>query len=430
MSQSQSSQQASSSSSAPATEASPLLSVPSGGKHHKRHVSYSDYAKSFLTTHHATQIRVDISSNVVRYRYIDAVAYKGSVIPKILIPATIVTVWSLLWTVLYEVYEITWFAIPPQLISILGVVMGLLLVFRNNTSYDRYWEGCRTWSSIRTQIRNMARIIWIGVAAKDGQQEAVFRLKKGAMNLLMAFASSTKHFLRNELDYKYSDLAPLIVHLPDYHPSNPNPPELVNLPIEISFHLSSFISYCKEHDLIDGAQQGALNSGLASIVDSLAVFERIRNTPIPVAYSIHLKQTLVLYILSLPFQIVAPLGWATIPVTFMAAFTLLGMESIGGEIENPFGYDENDLPLDEYCTTVREELNRIMTRPTEYSPDSWKVPYEDEIVRQSTMSLSKATIERAKAIIERKESIRGEKLAARVKFGQDSSSSSSSSTAV
>ena len=128
-------------------------------------------------------------------------------------------------------------------------------------------------------------------------------------------------------------------------------------------------------ELIDVSQQTAMTNALSSMVDCLTSFERIRNTPIPLAYSIHLQQTLTLYILSLPFQLVSTVKWGTIPIVFVAAFTLLGIESIGGEIENPFGYDENDLRVEEFCHTTREELVRVMIRPSKLDPSTWGAPF-------------------------------------------------------
>ena len=117
-------------------------------------------------------------------------------------------------------------------------------------------------------------------------------------------------------------------------------------------------------------------AALSGMVDCLSNFERIRDSPIPKAYSIHLKQTLFLYLLTLPFQLVGLLGWVTIPCVFIASFTLLGILAIAGEIENPFGYDDNDLRLGEFCEQLRQELSQMMRRPFEISVDDWTMPVE------------------------------------------------------
>jgi len=95
-------------------------------------------------------------------------------------------------------------------------------------------------------------------------------------------------------------------------------------------------------------------------VDVLCDFERILRTPIPLAYSVHLHHSIWIYILSIPYQIVGDLGWWTIPAVAIASFCLLGILAIGQEIENPFGYDPNDLPLDDFCDVMRREIEVIV----------------------------------------------------------------------
>jgi putative membrane protein len=103
-----------------------------------------------------------------------------------------------------------------------------------------------------------------------------------------------------------------------------------------------------------------MNDLLNSLVEALTGCERILRTPIPLAYAIHLKQLLLIYCLSLPFQLVDDLHWWTAAVVALISFTLLGIEAIGIEIENPFGHDPNDLPLDEICTTMLTHLEDLI----------------------------------------------------------------------
>ncbi|KAI8819833.1 Bestrophin, RFP-TM, chloride channel-domain-containing protein [Fimicolochytrium jonesii] len=309
-------------------------------------------------------------ANESQNSYTEILRVKASVIPRVLLPSLLHTLWATHWTILYMVVGYKQLALPPQLITILGVVISLLLVFRTNTAYDRYWEGRKVWGTLITQIRILARFIWIGVKTDD--LKAVLE-KKGCMNLLLAYAVSTKHYLRSELGPKYADLHHLICHLPEFQPGQED--NIKNLPLEISFHISSYIASCRKKEMIDVPQQTAMINAISSMVDCLTSFERIRNTPIPIVYSVHLQQTLTLYILSLPFQLLGSLSWGTIPVCLIAAFTMLGIEAIGGEIENPFGYDENDLNIEEFCTDTREELMKIMLRPCTLDPGTWGAPF-------------------------------------------------------
>ncbi|KAI9456257.1 Bestrophin, RFP-TM, chloride channel-domain-containing protein [Lactarius psammicola] len=99
---------------------------------------------------------------------------------------------------------------------------------------------------------------------------------------------------------------------------------------------------------------------VSSLVDQLTCVERIANTPIPKSYGIHLKQCVTLYLFSLPFVLVKELGWATVPIVTIVSFTFMGIEGIAEQIEMPFGLDESDLPLDRYCSDLKEEINYII----------------------------------------------------------------------
>ncbi|KAJ3184386.1 hypothetical protein HDU85_001691 [Gaertneriomyces sp. JEL0708] len=341
-----------------------------GGRHHLPHLSprmVSKLHKIKNQTNYYSQAKLFFR-------------FTGSVIPTITLPVILITLWSALWTPFYMVDSVNflkeWNILPKStlLITVVSVVMSLLLVFRNNTAYDRYWEGRRIWSNLETQIRNMARFIWIGVVPKSPQDVAS---KRGAMNLLVAYAHSIKHYLRNELGVDYPDLRPFINHLPEFAPDNNEPPEIKNVPLEITYQLSAFVDNCRDTGQIDISQFGLMNNALNAAMDCFSGAERVRGTPLPLAYSIHLKQTLIVYLLGLPFQLVIENKWGAIPITFLASFTLLGLEAIGGEIENPFGLDTNDIPLDEICDTLYQEILSIMERPEDLDPGLWSVPYED-----------------------------------------------------
>ncbi|KAK9688294.1 hypothetical protein K7432_014455 [Basidiobolus ranarum] len=274
-----------------------------------------------------------------------------------------------------------------QLITILGMVTSLLLVFRTNTAYDRYWEGRRLWSTQMVNLRNLTRLIWINVNEKAPQDH---KLKQTAVNLLISFAYATKHYLREE--YDYTDITPQMVPFLRSQSRYRTPTSIVNqreqsllrpivpphesntagsnLPLEITIHLTAFIQNQKDAGNIDAPLFTLLTNGVTNLVDCLTGFERILRTPIPVAYSIHLSQTVWFYLLMLPFQLVDSLGWVSIVVVSLASFTLFGILAIGGELENPFGYDWNDLPLDGLCDIAKREMTAIISVPAP-SIDSW-----------------------------------------------------------
>jgi putative membrane protein len=103
-----------------------------------------------------------------------------------------------------------------------------------------------------------------------------------------------------------------------------------------------------------------MNVSVNDLLEALTTCERILSTPIPFAYAIYLKRLLLIYCLSLPFQVVNTLHWWTSPVAIIISFVLLGIEEIGTEIENPFGDDANDLPLEEICTTILNNIEDLI----------------------------------------------------------------------
>lgn len=100
---------------------------------------------------------------------------------------------------------------------------------------------------------------------------------------------------------------------------------------------------------------------LASLTDTMATAERVLSTPLPIGYNILIAQIVIIYVYLLPFQLFASLGWITIPGTLAAAYIIMGLAAIGHELENPFGSDVNDLPLDQYCAEIGRELDMIMS---------------------------------------------------------------------
>ncbi|KAJ3260607.1 hypothetical protein HK103_000217 [Boothiomyces macroporosus] len=180
-------------------------------------------------------------SNVEDSYQFDEFKWHGSVIPTTLAPAIVFTLWATLWTLLYQLIPMKNIAMSPTLITILSVVIGLLLVFRTNTAYDRYWEARRLWGTLFSHIRNLARITWIGVK-HDGKKELQDKLAN--INLLLAFAVACKHYLRFEKGHHYEDLYSLLVHLPEYKPGQYHA-DRENLPLEISFHISCYNNRCR-----------------------------------------------------------------------------------------------------------------------------------------------------------------------------------------
>ncbi|MFM7365081.1 MAG: bestrophin family protein [Cuspidothrix sp.] len=276
-----------------------------------------------------------------------ALQIKGSVIIAIYKRVLLCGTFGILVSILYHSQ------IPvsqPILGSVIpSIVLGLLLVFRTNTAYERFWEGRKCWGTMVNTIRNLSRQIWVSIYEKEPEDKDN---KIAALNLLVAFAVATKLHLRSEPIN--TEVEALI--------SSPNCNKLKSMnnpPLEVSFWIGDYLEHQYNRNCLNSYQLASMQGLLNILVDNLGSCERILKTPMPLAYAIHLKQLLLLYCLLLPFQIVAQLGWWTGFITGLVSFTLLGIEAIGLEIENPFGYDENDLPLDTICTTIKRNIDDL-----------------------------------------------------------------------
>jgi putative membrane protein len=112
----------------------------------------------------------------------------------------------------------------------------------------------------------------------------------------------------------------------------------------------------------------AIDAVLRTMMDSMGVCERIRDTPLPFAYVVHLRRAVMLFLVTLPFALVDPFGWATVVYAALISYVLLGIDEIGVEIENPFGSDHNDLPLEAICRGIEKDLTSVLQQPEATHP--------------------------------------------------------------
>ncbi|MEM6992389.1 MAG: bestrophin family ion channel [Myxococcota bacterium] len=238
-------------------------------------------------------------------------------------------------------------AMGPLAHSLLGIALGMLLVFRTNAAYDRYWEGRGRWSQIVATARNLMR----------GWSTSVVGPPKPAfVPLVPAYVSAVGSRLRG-VDLASIDGARLRPHelcaLAGAQRST------VALARRMSWHIRASV---REGGLSD-ASASTLEGFVAELTQHEAACERIAGSPMPTAYLNQIRHLLTAYIATLPFALVGQIGWLVVPATVVIAFGLIGIQEAGSEIENPFGEDDNDLPLDEYCAAVRSDARAFLGAP-------------------------------------------------------------------
>ena len=326
----------------------------------------------------------------------------GSILPKMIVPLLWVGGWSTAVTLISKyVHNL---GVNSVLLTITGFVVGLGLSFRSSTAYERYAEGRRYWMQLINSSQSLARVFWVHAreASPDKQKRHLLHVMT-CSNLVVAFAVALKHKLRFEPYTGYDDLAHLVSHLETFagqatkaDPSlavlpkknwfkevgeyvglsfaHSNPRKalkkahrpLGNLPLEILSYLGRYVDVLiREEKLSIPMQQTLAYNNLAFLNDSLTGTERVLTTPLPIAYTIAISQITWVYIMLLPFQLYNFLEWVTIPATIAASYIILGILFIGREIENPFGQDVNDLPLESYCDQVACEMDIVAAQAME-----------------------------------------------------------------
>ncbi|NES94622.1 MAG: hypothetical protein F6K32_05215 [Desertifilum sp. SIO1I2] len=287
-----------------------------------------------------------------------ATQLKGSVLKAVLPRVFLCGSFGFIISALYKQgWAINW---PTADSLIPSLVLGLLLVFRTNTAYDRFWEGRKAWGSIIISVRNLARQIWVSIPEPEPEDR---QAKIEALRLLLAFAVATKLHLRGEpVTNELATFMPLSRYEKLQGMNNP--------PLEVAFWIGDYLQQQHRRDRLSIQQLTAMYGLLDNLVAALSACERIQKTPIPLAYVIHLKQLLLIYCLSLPFQMVKTQGWQTGLTVALVSFALLGIEEIGIEIEDPFGHDANDLPLDAICGTMQRNIEDLIS----LSPSFYTVP--------------------------------------------------------
>ncbi|MEB3293205.1 MAG: bestrophin family ion channel [Synechococcales bacterium] len=239
-----------------------------------------------------------------------------------------------------------------------NLVLGLLLVFRTNTAYDRFWEGRKAWGDLVVSIRSLLRELQTGLG--NLQDDAKLERDR-VLKYLPAFTICTQLYLQKQ---SLSKLATLNAKLKIDEPAIAKLRSAQIPPLEILRWLGDFIQKCCEKGWIDSGQRSSMNEKLNQLTIGLTTCERIQNTPVPVAYAVFLRVLIVLYCALLPFSLVGQLHqWTGLSVALIS-FVLLSVEAIGVEIENPFGSDANDLPLDELCASVTKTVDSaLVARP-------------------------------------------------------------------
>lgn len=230
--------------------------------------------------------------------------------------------------------------------SLLGIVLGLFLVFRTNSAYDRWWEGRRLWGGLVNSTRNLAIKLHAYVSPEAHEHRVWFAA------MISNFVFAVKEHLRFGVQFDQLEAVDdKFIESLKAHKHRPN--RIVSMMYER-------VNMLYKNGQVSGDQLINLDKELKDFIDLMGACERIKNTPIPYSYTMYIKKFIFSYIVTLPLGFISTFGYFTIPTVMFITYILLSVELIAEEIEDPFGKDLNDLPTDELSQKIKENVKEIL----------------------------------------------------------------------
>jgi putative membrane protein len=228
--------------------------------------------------------------------------------------------------------------------SLVGFVLSLLLVFRTNTAYDRWWEGRKAWGSFVNNSRNLA--LKISVLPISTNQKLLLG------NLIKNYIYAAKEHLRNGVDIKL--LALDENYNLAYYQNKSHIPNAVMKAIFLEVEKLKRSGQITELEIMN------FNSELQSFTDNIGICERIKKTPIPYSYNLFIKKVIFIYVFTMPIGFVREFNYWAMPIVAIVFYVFAGLEILAEEIEDPFGSDDNDLPIDAIFGTISGNVDEIL----------------------------------------------------------------------
>lgn len=229
----------------------------------------------------------------------------------------------------------------PLLHTTTGFVLSLLLAYRTNTAYERWWEGRKLWGALVNNSRNLA--LKLAAYLSDEKDREVFK------KAIPTYASVlSEHLMNKEVSQMLFDGLDLAI---DHQKHQPN---------QVAKVLFENANALYTTGKITGDQFYIINAELQSFTDICGACERIKNTPIPYSYSVFIKKFIFFYIMTLPFGFVFSLGYYAIPIVVFIFYVLASLELIAEEIEDPFGGDDNDLPTAKMAVNIQKHVEELL----------------------------------------------------------------------
>ncbi|MFB9863824.1 hypothetical protein EFA69_09120 [Rufibacter immobilis] len=271
---------------------------------------------------------------------------------KIKVEVMLVAVYAVLVAVAYVNFHFTRISIPIAVPAMLGTILSLLLAFRSNQAYDRWWEARTLWGAIVNDSRTLARQILNFVETPYNSVEALY-FKETFVKRQIAWCYTLGQSLRGVDPWQNAEkLMPgeQKMYLMEY----------TNKPVGLlELHGQSLRKAYKE-GWINKYQQVEIDRTLTRLCDAMGGCERIKNTVFPATYSLYTHLALILFILMLPFGVIDVFGVMMVPLVVAIAASFLLIEKMAIHLQDPFENKPTDTPVTTIAQTIERDLKQMM----------------------------------------------------------------------
>ncbi|AKU97150.1 putative membrane protein [Labilithrix luteola] len=290
--------------------------------------------------------------------WIATVILGGFALPNIWTRTLTVTGIAIAVTLLYMRIPALHYSITSTPFVLIGLPLGIFIGFRNNSAYDRFWEGRKAWGALVNTSRSITRqVLTLTEAQPDAterSEEAIRAFEVRMVHLTIAFV----HTLRKQL--RDSDPFPALQRI--LKDGEADEVERLrgeeNVALAILQRLGDLLVEARRKHWIHPFHVPVIEQSLVNLTDIQGVCERIKGTPIPYSYTVLIHRIVAVYCSLLPFGLAETIGWATPAVVLCVSYALFGLDSVGDEIEQPFGIDTNDLPLKAISRNIERNLRK------------------------------------------------------------------------
>jgi len=285
-------------------------------------------------------------------------SFKGSSLTRTTPRILTITGFSVVATFVIRRYELEHYTLTVTPFTLIGLALAIFLGFRNNAAYDRFWEGRKLWGQLVNSTRSFAREVLTLIVPPAGNNAASFevrRFQEDMIRRMIGYVHSLRHHLRNSSPYE--DLDGFIPEA-----QFPRLQQEKNVPIAILLDIGVRLKTAWRDGWVSDYHLATIERTLSTITDVQGGCERIKNTPIPFAYTVLLHRTVAFYCFFLPFGIIDTVRWLTPLVVLLVSHAFFGLDEIGDEIEEPFGTQPQDLPLTTISRTIEVNLLQAIER--------------------------------------------------------------------